>query len=128
MITRIELENFMSHRRTVIEPARGLTVLVGRGAYYERSRKRLMNGSIGSADGQRGNGSEMAQMAHSQTGPSVKPGRENRRIRNAPQTRRSVGHSSANKGGRKPRLIKRHMNGTKTHPALSRSKKRGKKK
>ena len=100
----------------------------GRGAYYELSRKRLMNGSIGSADGQRGNGSEMAQMAHSQTGPSVKPGRENRRIRNAPQTRRSVGHSSANKGGRKPRLIKRHMNGTKTHPALSRSKKRGKKK
>lgn len=29
MISRIELENFMSHRRTVIEPAKGLTVLVG---------------------------------------------------------------------------------------------------
>src|SRR6187431_1745810 len=29
MITRIELTNFMSHRRTVIEPADGLTVLVG---------------------------------------------------------------------------------------------------
>lgn len=29
MITRIELENFMSHRRSVIEPAKGLTVLVG---------------------------------------------------------------------------------------------------
>jgi exonuclease SbcC len=29
MITRIELTNFMSHRRTVIEPAAGLTVLVG---------------------------------------------------------------------------------------------------
>ena len=29
MIARIELENFMSHRHTVIEPARGLTVLVG---------------------------------------------------------------------------------------------------
>jgi len=29
MIRRIVLENFMSHRRTVIEPAEGLTVLVG---------------------------------------------------------------------------------------------------
>lgn len=29
MITRIELTNFMSHVHTVIEPARGLTVLVG---------------------------------------------------------------------------------------------------
>jgi RNA polymerase-binding transcription factor DksA len=29
MITRIELTNFMSHERTVIEPAEGLTVLVG---------------------------------------------------------------------------------------------------
>ena len=29
MITRIELTNFMSHARTVIEPAAGLTVLVG---------------------------------------------------------------------------------------------------
>src|SRR5688572_14547038 len=29
MITRIELTNFMSHRHTVIEPAAGLTVLVG---------------------------------------------------------------------------------------------------
>jgi hypothetical protein len=29
MITRIELTNFMSHRHTVIEPARGLTVLIG---------------------------------------------------------------------------------------------------
>ncbi|MCH2182510.1 MAG: AAA family ATPase [Mariniblastus sp.] len=29
MIARIELENFMSHGHTVIEPARGLTVLVG---------------------------------------------------------------------------------------------------
>jgi exonuclease SbcC len=29
MITRIELVNFMSHERTVIEPAAGLTVLVG---------------------------------------------------------------------------------------------------
>ena len=29
MITRIELTNFMSHKHTVIEPARGLTVLVG---------------------------------------------------------------------------------------------------
>lgn len=29
MITRIELTNFMSHRHTVIEPAEGLTVLVG---------------------------------------------------------------------------------------------------
>lgn len=29
MITRIELTNFMSHERTVIEPAAGLTVLVG---------------------------------------------------------------------------------------------------
>ena len=29
MITRIELENFMSHEHTVIEPAAGLTVLVG---------------------------------------------------------------------------------------------------
>ena len=29
MITRIELVNFMSHDRTVIEPAAGLTVLVG---------------------------------------------------------------------------------------------------
>jgi len=29
VITRIELKNFMSHTRTVIEPAAGLTVLVG---------------------------------------------------------------------------------------------------
>ena len=29
MITRIELTNFMSHAHTVIEPAPGLTVLVG---------------------------------------------------------------------------------------------------
>jgi exonuclease SbcC len=29
MITRVELTNFMSHRHTVIEPAAGLTVLVG---------------------------------------------------------------------------------------------------
>jgi exonuclease SbcC len=29
MITRIDLINFMSHRRTVIEPAAGLTVLIG---------------------------------------------------------------------------------------------------
>lgn len=29
MITRIELKNFMSHEQTVIEPAAGLTVLVG---------------------------------------------------------------------------------------------------
>src|SRR5688572_8764178 len=29
MITRITLENYMSHARTVIEPAAGLTVLVG---------------------------------------------------------------------------------------------------
>jgi DNA repair ATPase RecN len=29
MITRIELKNFMSHQHTVIEPAAGLTVLVG---------------------------------------------------------------------------------------------------
>src|SRR3954467_1795749 len=29
MITRIELTNFMSHAHTVIEPAAGLTVLVG---------------------------------------------------------------------------------------------------
>ena len=29
VIERIELENFMSHRHTVIEPARGLTVLIG---------------------------------------------------------------------------------------------------
>ena len=29
MITRIELKNFMSHEHTVIEPAAGLTVLVG---------------------------------------------------------------------------------------------------
>src|ERR1700684_329073 len=29
MITRIELTNFMSHGHTVIEPAAGLTVLVG---------------------------------------------------------------------------------------------------
>ena len=29
VITRIELSNFMSHRNTVIEPAQGLTVLVG---------------------------------------------------------------------------------------------------
>src|SRR5689334_14794262 len=29
MITRIELTNFMSHEHTVIEPAAGLTVLVG---------------------------------------------------------------------------------------------------
>jgi len=29
MITRIELTNFMSHKRTVIEPAPGLTVLIG---------------------------------------------------------------------------------------------------
>ena len=29
MITRIELTNFMSHKHTVIEPAAGLTVLVG---------------------------------------------------------------------------------------------------
>ncbi len=29
MITRIELVNYMSHKRTVIEPAEGLTVLVG---------------------------------------------------------------------------------------------------
>lgn len=29
MISRIELTNFMSHKRTVIEPAEGLTVLVG---------------------------------------------------------------------------------------------------
>lgn len=29
MIRRIELINFMSHRRTLIEPAAGLTVLVG---------------------------------------------------------------------------------------------------
>src|SRR5688572_19125016 len=29
MITRIVLENYMSHGRTVIEPAAGLTVLVG---------------------------------------------------------------------------------------------------
>src|SRR5436305_15341573 len=29
MITRIELTNFVSHEHTVIEPAAGLTVLVG---------------------------------------------------------------------------------------------------
>jgi hypothetical protein len=29
MITRIELTNFMSHVHTVIEPAAGLTVLLG---------------------------------------------------------------------------------------------------
>ena len=29
MITRITLENYMSHARTVIEPAGGLTVIVG---------------------------------------------------------------------------------------------------
>ena len=29
MITRIELKNFMSHQHTVIEPARGLTVIAG---------------------------------------------------------------------------------------------------
>jgi DNA repair exonuclease SbcCD ATPase subunit len=29
VITRIELHNFMSHRRTVIEPSAGLTVLIG---------------------------------------------------------------------------------------------------
>src|SRR5277367_6492702 len=29
MITRIELTNFMSHEHTVIEPAAGLTVLMG---------------------------------------------------------------------------------------------------
>jgi len=29
MLTRIELKNFMSHEHTVIEPARGLTVLIG---------------------------------------------------------------------------------------------------
>src|SRR5438876_10660034 len=29
MLTRIELENFMSHEHTVIEPAAGLTVLLG---------------------------------------------------------------------------------------------------
>src|SRR5215212_2569237 len=29
MITRITLENYMSHARTVIEPAAGLTVIVG---------------------------------------------------------------------------------------------------
>lgn len=29
MLTRIELKNFMSHRHTVLEPAAGLTVLVG---------------------------------------------------------------------------------------------------
>ena len=29
MITRIELTNFMSHEHTVLEPAPGLTVLVG---------------------------------------------------------------------------------------------------
>ena len=29
MITRIELKNFMSHQHTVIEPARGLTVISG---------------------------------------------------------------------------------------------------
>ncbi|NLX55578.1 MAG: hypothetical protein GXY58_10725 [Planctomycetaceae bacterium] len=29
MITRIELSSFMSHDHTVIEPAAGLTVLIG---------------------------------------------------------------------------------------------------